>query len=252
MYVEDGRGIPSRDEERTLLERAQERGPDGKPTPRAIEARNDLITRHYAFIAQRAHRFARKVKRLDLADDFEQESVLGFLDAIGMFDLSRPVRLITYGNWHIEKALRECMHRQDPIHVPAYLVQLADGDSDSNQPGPADSARRARNRRAADAARRPMVRIDRLSPASESHHPQALIDRSQPDPSEQIERAELLRNLEIALGRLNPALREILIQRFGLVGDRSTLRSLSAAMHVCGEWIRRLQDRALKELRAES
>ena len=262
--VRDERGIPTREEENFLLALAQSAGRDAearKAAPklirdRAERARNDLVTRHYRFIWTQARQFALRTKRPDLADDFEQEAVLGFLDAIDGYDLGRPVRLVSYAGWHCVKRMREFLLNSNPIHVPRYLVYGHATGPDSGADGEAGLSARIRSDRArqrlirASAARAlsPMVRVSDLRARPDSERIRALEDPSQPDPADLAVAAEEHDLLECAMAGLNPALREVLVARFGFLERPKTLKEIGWRFGVCRERVRQLERRAIQDL----
>jgi RNA polymerase sigma factor (sigma-70 family) len=67
-----------------------------------------------------------------------------------------------------------------------------------------------------------------------------------------VETAERLRTVELgeALDRLNPRMRHVLAQRFGLDGNHpQTLEEVGAGLGITRERVRQLESRALRELR---
>lgn len=262
--IRDERGIPTREEELELLALAQSAGRDAearKDAPklirdRAERARNELVTRHYRFIWTQARQFTLRTKRPDLADDFEQEAVLGFLEAIDLYELGRPVRLVSYAGWHCQKRMREFLLESNLVHVPRYLFYQHGADDDSDDDDEAAMSARERSDRvrqrqirvSAVQALAPMVRIADLRCAPNSERIRALEDPAQPDPADLAEAAEERDLLECALAGLNPALQEVLLDRFGIRGRPRTLREIGARFGVCRERVRQLEQRALQDL----
>ena len=253
MVIRDPRGIPSREEERWLLEMAQSASPgDEHARLRAEQARNELAERHHRFIVMRARRFSDRSKRPDLLEDFEQEAALGFLEAVDLFEIGRDVKLVTYAAYHCDRRLRKFLKDAALVHVPQYLERAGDADPDHADPPPT-TALQVQCRAAAREARAPLVRLDgRLDQdAPETAAARDVVDAGQLDPAELLIEEEDGARLRSALGRINPALREILVERFGIRGECETYQAIGRRFKVCREWVRRLEQRALEELFAE-
>lgn len=219
-------GIPSRDEELDLIAQAQAPGADD------TAARDELLLRHWRFVAATSQQFARRVHREDLREDLADEAVLGFFEAISLFDAAYGVRLVTYARTRMDYRMREALGREQLIHVPPQA-----------QGGTPKSARgkrtRAFCRAAAEQARRPPGRVDRLE----------IVDEQAEDPALLAERAEERELLRSGLESIDPGRRSLLAARVGLDGEIITQQEIAIQMGVSKQAVCRQEAVAMRSLR---
>lgn len=99
-------------EERTLIALAQADD---------VAARQRLIAKNMGFVYKCAGEFPPKYR-----DDLVGEGVIGFVEAIGRFDLSRNLRLLTYAGWYIRKWMQEYVARNASL-VSSRTAYQQDG-----------------------------------------------------------------------------------------------------------------------------
>ena len=88
------------------------------------EARDLLVTRNLGFVHQCARRRAPFFKQHD-PDDLIHFGVIGLLRAIDKFDLTQPVRFMTYAGWCIDRSIyREAFVSAQVIRNPANRRQV--------------------------------------------------------------------------------------------------------------------------------
>lgn len=86
------------------------------------EARDHMIRANLRLVVAIAKNYANR--GLPLSDLIEEGNV-GLMRAVEGFDPSQGARFSTYGSWWIKQAIkRALMNATQPIHVPAYMVEL--------------------------------------------------------------------------------------------------------------------------------
>lgn len=119
-YARDlaGHDLLSAEEERALLEQTRQ----GPPEERE-RARNRLLACNYRMVVKVARHFEKSAGDLELSD-LIGEGVLGLCEALNRFDLSRPVRLITYAWPWVNLYVRRAIHDSGyAVRVPSTARQ---------------------------------------------------------------------------------------------------------------------------------
>jgi RNA polymerase primary sigma factor len=254
LYVRqigDGRLLTPR-EERELARRKDEGDEEAKR--RLIESNLRLvmsITRNYT---------KANVPLLDLI----QEGNLGLIRAVEKFDYKLGFKLSTYATWWIRQAVTRALADQGrtirlPVHVADQVKKLL-------------RARRAltqklnRDPTSPELAKEsgfPVERVEELlelvqdpvslhTPVGDGESSYSdLIEDTTSDPPDAATALKLRSaELKLALLRLTPRARSVLMRRFGLDGNPpQTLEQVGESLGITRERVRQLEARALRELR---
>ncbi|HVM68843.1 MAG TPA: sigma-70 family RNA polymerase sigma factor [Gaiellaceae bacterium] len=239
-------------EERELARRKDEGDEEAKR--RLIESNLRLvmsITRNYTKAS---------VPLLDLI----QEGNLGLIRAVEKFDYKLGFKLSTYATWWIHQAISRALAEQGrtirlPVHVADQvrrvtrarrtLAQKLNRDPKLEEIAAESGLSPERVQELLELVEDP-VSLETPVGDGESLYGDLIEDTSAAEPEAQT--AEHLRSKELAdaLGRLNPRMRHVLAQRFGLDGAQpQTLEEVGAGLGITRERVRQLESRALRELR---
>jgi len=254
LYVRQiGNGrLLTRAEERELARRKDEG--DTAAKLRLIESNLRLvmsITRNYTKAG---------VPLLDLI----QEGNLGLIRAVEKFDYRMGYKVSTYATWWIRQAITRALADQGrlirlPVHVAdqvrrvvrarRILAQKLNRDPTiaeiAKESGFPESRVRTLLELVEDA-----ISLETPVGEGDSLYSDLIEDESTQQP--EAATAERLRSVELeqALARLEPRLRDVVERRFGLTGrNPQTLESIGNDLGITRERVRQLETRALKELR---
>jgi len=254
LYVRqigDGR-LLTPTEERELARRKDEGDEDAKR--RLIERNLRLvmsITRNYTKAG---------VPLLDLI----QEGNLGLIRAVEKFDYRMGYKLSTYATWWIRQAVTRALADQGriirlPVHVAdqvrrvvrarRVLAQKLNRDPTIPEMAKESGLLESRVKELLELVEDP-VSLETPVGDGDSLYSDLIEDESTQQPESAT--AERLQSVELqeALDRLEPRLRDVLERRFGLSGrNPQTLEHIGKELGITRERVRQLETRALKELR---
>ena len=255
LYVRqigDGR-LLTREEERELARRKDAGDEDAKR--RLIECNLRLvmsITRNYRTAG---------VPLLDLI----QEGNLGLIRAVEKFDYRMGYKLSTYATWWIRQAVTRALADQGrlirlPVHVSDQVRRVMRTRRTLAQKLNREPTVAEISAEADLPEQRVTELLDIVEDAVSLEAPIAggdslygdLVENEDAEETDVVV-AETFRaeELDAALGRIEPRLRELLERRFGLAGHHAqTLDEIGRVLGVTRERVRQLETRALRELRA--
>jgi RNA polymerase primary sigma factor len=222
-------------------------------------AKDEMIVRNLRLVRSLAGRYTgRGVPYEDLV----QEGTLGLMRAVEKFDHRRELRFSTYAIWWIRRSLLDAIRDARAIRIPAAAarqmaaIQATDAELRRVGDAPTDAAvaRRAGINQARVSVLRAAPHVSASLDEPVDDGPAALgeliADDAAPDAVRLAEQGETRRQLWAVLRLLPERYRQVLAQRYGLLGDRvQTHNQIGAWLGVSEERSRQLEREALHRLR---
>jgi len=230
------------------------------------QARERMIRANLRLVVAIAKNYANR--GLPLTDLIEEGNI-GLMRAVDGFDPAQGARFSTYGSWWIKQAIkRALMNASQPIHVPAYMVELiakwkvASRKLEAELGYPPSIEQLAVHmdlpvkkvriiKRAVKAFKAP----PQESAGRDGDAPtlsQIVEDDRHAPPHESVLRGEELDVLRRLLASIDEREARILRLRFGLEGQEPlTLKQIATEVGISRERVRQIVDEALTKLNAQ-
>jgi RNA polymerase primary sigma factor len=225
-----------------------------------MAAKDEMVVRNLRLVHALAARYRGRGVPVE---DLVQEGTLGLMRAVERFDHRRGLKFSTYAVWWIRRSLSDAVGDARTIRIPAaaqrQLAAIQRAEAELRQAGAGGATHEAIARRAGLDARTvkqlqgaPQVSASLDAPVGEGLAPlsELIADAAAPDVGRQVEDREARRELWSTVRQLPERQRQVVVHRYGLLGDRSrSHEDIGASLGVSEERSRQLERQALHRLR---
>ena len=227
------------------------------------EARDLMIRSNLRLVVNIAKKY---VKAGMMLADLIEEGNLGLMRAVEGFDPSHGVRFSTYASWWIKQAIkRSLVNSTQPIHVPAYMVEMITRWKQCWVTLTDELGRTPSLSEMSEAMQVPQKKLSIIRkaveasasgaqmPASEESNAisDMLEDSKTPRPDEPMMNADELENIKNTLDMMDQREANILKLRYGLSGgEPMTLKDIGTQIGLTRERVRQIEKEALAKLHA--
>jgi RNA polymerase primary sigma factor len=229
-------------------------------------SRERMIRSNLRLVVSIAKRYVNRGLSLQ---DLIEEGNLGLLKAVENFDPEYGARFSTYGTWWIKQAIKRALiNAVQPIHIPAYMVELIARWKKTHRELEETLGRHPNIQELSEAMELPPRKVRIIKKAVRAFQRPAqtggnggdgepptlsemLADDKTPTPEEQVLREDDLHTIQILLDAIDDREARILRLRYGLDGEEPmTLKEIGKHVGLTRERVRQIEIEALRKLNA--